>query len=123
MNTSPITPLLRLRSTHVALAPRDCALVGGGAPLIGLALDAEVHDVVAADCALLGRRTGRETAMVVGIDGHPSGFLSRLVMKESSTYVVNDNVPAPEAHSVPLWAYDSNNNNNAEAVSRKHMSD
>mmetsp|Transcript_13236 Transcript_13236/g.33618 ORF Transcript_13236/g.33618 Transcript_13236/m.33618 type:complete len:211 (+) Transcript_13236:179-811(+) len=37
----------------VAHAPRDCALVRGGARLVGLALDAQVHDVVPADGAVV----------------------------------------------------------------------
>ena len=37
----------------VAHAPRDGALLGGRRRLVGLALDAEVHDVVAADGAVV----------------------------------------------------------------------
>jgi len=37
----------------VAHPPSDGALLGGGGGLIGLALDAEVHDVVATDGAVV----------------------------------------------------------------------
>ena len=37
----------------VAHSPSDSALLGCGGGLIGLALDAEVHDVVAADGAVV----------------------------------------------------------------------
>jgi hypothetical protein len=38
--------------THIALSPRHGALLRRGTALVGLALDAQVHDVVAADGAL-----------------------------------------------------------------------
>ena len=57
----------RRQKTHVADSPSDGALFAGGRRLVRLAFDAELHDVVPADGA-----------------------------------VVNDNVPSPECHRVPL---------------------
>ena len=37
----------------VAHAPGDVALLGSGRRLVGLALDAEIHDVIAADRAVV----------------------------------------------------------------------
>lgn len=38
---------------YVADAPGDCAFFAGGGGLVGLALDAEVHDVVTANGAVV----------------------------------------------------------------------
>lgn len=38
-----------IASTHVADTPSDSALFAGSGGLVGLAVDAQVHDVVAAD--------------------------------------------------------------------------
>jgi hypothetical protein len=41
------------KSIHVADSPRDCALLARGRCLVGLAVDAQVHDVVTADGAVV----------------------------------------------------------------------
>jgi len=38
---------------YIANAPGDCTLFTGSRSLVGLALDAQVHDVVAADGAVV----------------------------------------------------------------------
>ena len=38
---------------YIANAPGDCTLFTGSRSLVGLALDAQVHDVVAADRAVV----------------------------------------------------------------------
>ena len=40
-------------ATHIADAPGDGALLARGRRLVGLALDAEVHDVITADSAVV----------------------------------------------------------------------
>lgn len=54
-------------AAYIADPPGDGAFLAGSGSLVGLALDAEVHDVISANCT-----------------------------------VVDDNVPSPESHSVPL---------------------
>ena len=41
------------KKTHIADAPRHSALLRDNGGLVGLALDAQVHDVVAADGAVV----------------------------------------------------------------------
>ena len=44
---------VQLDNTHVANSPCDGALLARGGCLVGLAVDAQVHDVVAADGAVV----------------------------------------------------------------------
>jgi hypothetical protein len=46
-------PIARQNKTHIADSPRDGALLACGGGLVGLAVDAQVHDVVAADGAVV----------------------------------------------------------------------
>ena len=39
--------------THIANAPGDCAFFRGGRSLVGLAVDAKIHDVVTANGAVV----------------------------------------------------------------------
>lgn len=43
----------RFKETYVADTPSDCALLAGSAGLVCLAFDAKIHDVIAADCAVV----------------------------------------------------------------------
>ena len=42
-----------MERTNIADAPGDSALLAGGRRLVGLALDAQIHDVVTADGAVV----------------------------------------------------------------------
>ncbi len=105
-----INPELTLSDTftYVANAPSDGALLARGRSLVRLALDAQVHDVVTADGAIVhddiyGFEKSHFNALLVQAEQAPRYVFMKALL-----------TPSPQSNSVPLTTPPMKNGNNTD---------